>query len=492
MRKPLLALIALGSVSLGVAHAASLDDTRIPSVVVISVDDTDEPAGFSRLIDGLLAEGRRVALSGTLASLKRLRPSFAYVWPSTNTVVLDPAAGLGIFGFDAADDASRDRVLSLWPWEDDPLAAAFSRVPRAASDSVSRHVKFDVLATSPAAVCQSFGREMTTAMFKDVTPTSDQRAAFRKELRRWCQHGHLSVHLAEPAPLQIDTFATSDQARLTLASEWALIRSDDVATGTRYFFWNKTLGDGAGNGFTLGRDHEGRTDGEGGFEDVIDVAIHSGWGDVYPGDDTFAWPTASTFPLVGNVRLFRCDGPDDSRPSDCPVAPMVRNLYPTDSVDGSVNRASGESFAFGGEAAVVGSAVKDGLGVSVNFGLATILGTSTVSHSDMTMTSIRSNADRIFSRSTWWRPDVLAMVEWIRARRHEGSLAKASPLAGTVNPRYEILWELPANGNGGRTLPYHVFYELGVNACTQGCVCRLAGKPRVGWVDHVLVHIPAD
>lgn len=492
MRKYVLPLMALGWAPASASFAATIDETRLASVVILHVDDTDEPAGFSRLLDGFLSEGRRTVVTGDANVLQRLRPSYAYVWPSTNTVVLDPASGLGIFGFDATDDESRGRVLSLWPWNTDALSDTGTRVRRDTSGAVSRHVRFDVLATSPAGVCQNFAREMTTATFKDTVPTAEQRVAFRKELRRWCQHGHLSVHLAEPAQFHVESFAASEHARLTLASEWALIRSEDADTGATYFFWNKTLGDGAGNGFTLGRENEGYVDGAGGIEDIMDVAIHSGWGSVQPTDDTFTWPVNSTFPLAGNVRVFRCDGPDTSLPSDCPVAPTVRKLYPTDSIDGVVNRALGESFSFGGEASVGGSAVPDSVGVSANFGLSAVTTTATVAHSDATLTSTQSNADRVFSRSTWWRPDAEAILRWIKARAHSGSLAKATPLAATLNPRYEILWELPANGNAGRTLPYHVFYEMGINTCTRGCLCRLQGKPRVGWVDHVLIRIPED
>lgn len=384
-------------------------------------------------------------------------------------------------------------MISLWPWEPDALAAdASGKTRREAPQAVTRQVKFDVLATSSAGVCQGFAREMARGMFSGAVPTIEQKTAFRKEIRRWCQYGHLSMHLAEPAEFEVESFASSEHARLTLASEWALIRSEDIASGTRYFFWNKTLGDGAGTGFTLGPDNEGHADAEGGIDGVMDVAIHSGWGSVMPGDDTYTWPVNSTFPLAGNVRAFRCDGPDASLPSDCPVAPMVRKLYPTDSVDGSVNRASGESFSFGGEGAV-GGGRSQGIGsVSASFALAVSKTTATISHSDMTLTNVRSNADRVYSRSTWWRPDVPAMIEWIGARNHAGGLAKATPLAATVNPKYEILWELPAEGNAGRVLPYHVFYEMGINTCNHGCICRLQGKPRVGWVDHVLVRIPTD
>ncbi|MEX1826268.1 hypothetical protein [Luteibacter sp. CQ10] len=493
MRRYLASLAVLGITQAGVAAATSIDETSIPSVTILHADDGDEPAAFSRLLDGLLVDGKRTVVAGDARLLQRLRPSYAYVWPSTDTIVLDPASGLGIFGFNARDDASRANVISLWPWEPDTLSAdASARTRREAPPAVTRQVKFDVLATSPSGVCQGFAREMARGMFGDATPTTEQRAAFRTEVRRWCQHGHLSVHLAERAEFDIESFASSEHARLTLASEWALIRSEDIASGTRYFFWNKTLGDGAGTGFTLGRDNEGRADGAGGIDGIMDVAIHSGWGSVMPGDDTYTWPVNSTFPLLGNVQAFRCDGPDSSLPSDCPVGPVVLKLYPTDSVDGSVNRASGESFSFGGEAAV-GAALSQNAGsMSVSFALAVVKTTATVSHADMTLTSVRSNADRVYSRSTWWRPDVPAMIEWIRARDHSGSLAKATPLAATVNPRYEILWELPAEGNAGRVLPYHVFYEMGINTCTRGCVCRLQGKPRVGWVDHVLVRIPAD
>lgn len=92
-----------------------------------------------------------------------------------------------------------------------------------------------------------------------------------------------------------------------------------------------------------------------------------------------------------------------------------------------------------------------------------------------------------------------AIYRWINARGHVGSLAQATPLAATLNPQYEIVWELPLRGNEGRRLSYNMVYEAGWNTCFNGPNCAghvqpsdssIAPKARVGWKDRLKLTIP--
>ncbi len=117
----------------------------------------------------------------------------------------------------------------------------------------------------------------------------------------------------------------------------------------------------------------------------------------------------------------------------------------------------------------------------------------------MQLAQTRSNADTVFYRTTRWTPDVPAIYRWINSRNHRGNLAQATPLAATLNPHYEILWELPLKGNEGRRLAYHMVYEAGWNTCFNGPNCTthlwppdrtFAPKSRMFWKDSLRLKIP--
>jgi len=491
--------------------ALSVDEVSVPSVTILTVEATDTPDVVRGLLDRLVGEGGRIALAGSPDVLARMRPSFVRVWPETNTILLDAATGLGIFGLNSEDDAARKAALSRWPW-DDPLPAA-RRTPRAAAPRAAaplaaapregRHVDFRVLATSPSSVCRSFSREMLRVLFDGRLPSSEERHDFRREVRRWCQYGTLSLHRAEAPQFTIEPFASSDVPRLTLATEWALIRREDQTQGgtASYLLWAKTLGDGAGTGFT-------RRDGFHAFLDtsrnelryLMDVAIHSGWGSIEHRDVVTAWPLNSTFPATGDTHVFRCDAPRAFRPDDCPVSPVLRKLYPQDSSGGNVNVSFGESWAFGGEVKFSRSMDSEGKqGISMTFGFNLMRTEATSAGIDLPLVRVRSSAVNESYRSTWWTPDVPALFQWILARRYHGSLADVTALASTLNPRHEIVWEIPLTGNEGRQLPYHVVYEAGLNTCANGPACTsyqlsydptYRAKARVGWSDGMTVSLP--
>jgi hypothetical protein len=487
------------------AHAISVEQIDAPHVILLTVDETDDTASVRRRIRALVDEGHRTALTGTPAALARVQPAFARVWPTTNTIVLDPGVSLGISGFDAEDEGARRHTLQQWPWShdslDDPLPLEVRALP---TPEGGRHVEFSVMAESPSEVCRGFSRQMAATLFDDSVPTPEQRRAFRREVRRWCQYGNLSAHTAEPPQFTIEPFASTQDLLLTLVSEWALVRSEDPIDGRKasYLFWFKTMGEGAGTGF--GRRHG--TDAwydpvTGAIYGLMDVALHSGWGPIEGRDVVTAWPLNSSFPHTGNVHVFRCDAPEAFRPLDCPAALLLRKLFPGDSVDDRVNTSVGESFTIGGDAKISRSAGNDGkAATSFAFGLNMARATTRGTQVDLSLVHARSNADTRFYRSTWFLPDIPAIQRWTEAQNHTGSLAKATGLAATLNPRYEVIWEMPLAGNAGRTLPYHTVYEAGWNVCINGTHCfdyrrpPIAGLPRkarVGWSDSMVINLPS-
>jgi hypothetical protein len=489
------------------ATAMVQDDASVAGLTILTVNDNDDLVEVELKIEAWLDEGKRVALTGSSSMLGVLKPDRVYAWPATNTIVLDPGAGLGIFGFDATDAAHRVQVLNGWTWADreDVDESAVRGIRSVENPNRSFDVNFDLSAASPSSVCRAFRRKLATTLFGHRLPNRDEMRAFASEMRRWCQYGNVSVHLGESPQFTISPFRATDEPRLSLVSEWALLRNDDPInpSATTFLFWVKTVGDGAGSGFGRRDGTEGYFDAvRGGVRRLLDASIHSGWGPVEYDDVASAWPVNSSFPGTGKTKLFLCDEPDGQDLFGCPRRPRLRSLYPADSIDGVVTVSHAERFIVGGNAQAGFSVGASGtITPNINFTLNVVKATTDIAQSEMRLLQTRSNADSVFYRTTRWMPDIPAIYRWIKARGHNGSLAQATPLAATLNPQYEIVWELPLTGNKGRKLTYNMIYEAGWNTCFNGPNCAahaqppdntLSAKARVGWKDRVTLVIPYE
>jgi hypothetical protein len=500
VRSALLGLVAGGFCQSAMAMVE--DDTSVAGVSILTVDDNDDLVEVELKIEGWLDAGRRVALTGTSSMLDVLKPDRVYAWPTTNTIVLDPGAGLGIFGFDAADTSQRAQMLRAWPWVEQEDVGLRGREVRSV-DTTTRiyDVAFNLSAPSPSSICRTYRRKLARTLFSDRVPGADEVRAFDKQLRRWCQYGDLSVHAASSPQFTISPFLATDEPRLSLVAEWALLRNDDPLdpAGTTFFFWAETVGDGAGSGFGRLEGTDGYIDAiAGGVRRLLDASVHSGWGPVRYDNGSSAWPLDSSFPGTAKTGLFLCDMSGGQQLAGCPQQPRLRSLYPADSIDGLVIVSQGEQFLVGGMAQFGAS---PGADPAVSFNLNVVKGTANTAQSEMHLLQTHSNADTVFHRTTRWTPDLPAMYRWINARNHNGSLAHATPLAATLNPKYAIMWELPLRGNEGRNLSYNMIYEAGWNTCFNGPNCAnhthppdstLSAKARVGWRDRVRLTIPYD
>jgi hypothetical protein len=486
--------------------ALSHDNTSIAGVTILTLGEQDSRVEVESKIATWLGEGRRLAVTGPSSLLRILKPSGVYAWPASNTVVLDPGAGLGIFGFNATDDAHRLAVLRAWGWtepgEVDPAPRPVRSVaiPNRAID-----VTFDLSATTPSSVCRAFRRKMAGAVFGQRLPGRDEFLAFSGELRRWCQYGNLSVHVAAMPQFAIAPYRSTDEPRLSLVSEWVLLRNDDPIepAGTTFLFWAKTVGDGAGTGFGRRAGTEGYYDAShGGLRRLLDATIHSGWGPIEYDGITSAWPVDSSFPGTAKAKLLLCDEVGGQELFGCPRAPRLRTLYPADSIDGAVTVAQAERFIVGGNAQAGVSIDTTGkVTPNISFNLNMVQARTETAQAQMHLVQTRSNSDTVYHRRTRWTPDIPAIYRWIKARGHEGSLAQATPLAATLNPQYEVVWEFPLRGNEGRKLSYNIIYEAGWNTCFNGPNCAthmqppdrtLPAKARVGWKDRVTFSVPYD
>jgi hypothetical protein len=496
--------LALAVAACQAAAAVTRDETTVAGVTLFIVGEHEDLVGAGLEIEAALDDGKRVALTGSSARLGVLKPDDVYAWPTTNTVVLDPAAGMGIFGFNATDAVQRAALLKAWVWAE--RADVTEEPPRPIRGAEPRRrlldVNFDLSAASPSSVCRAFRRKMYSTVFGERIPAASEFRVFAREMRRWCQYGNLSVHAAAAPQFTIAPYRSTDEPRLSLVTEWALLRNSDPidASGTTFVFWAKTLGEGGGSGLGRRDGTHGHLSAEGGLRRLLDASIHSGWGPIEYDGVGSAWPIDSSFPGMEKTGLFVCDGPDGDELFGCPRRPRLKTLYPADSIDGVVTVSRAERFIVGGSAQAGVSIDTTGkVTPSMSFSLNLVQATTDTAQSIMRLAQTRSNTDARFYRTTRWTPDVPAIYRWINARDHVGSLVEATPLAGTLNPQYEIVWEVPLRGNEGRRLSYTMVYEAGWNTCFNGPNCAkhvqppdrtLPAKARVGWKDQIKLTIP--
>jgi hypothetical protein len=500
------ALAVLAAAGACESAAMTRDDTSVAGVTILTVADDDNRVEIESKIEAWLDDGKRVVLTGSPSLLRLLRPNGVYAWPGSNTIVLDPGSGLGIFGFDAIDAAQRLAVLRGWTWAEQAEVSEATRPVRSVDTSQrSFDVSFDLSAASPSSVCRAFRRKMAATLFRQALPTHDELRPFANELRRWCQYGNLSMHLAASPQFTIAPYRGTDEPRLSVTTEWALLRNDDPVepAGTTFLFWAKTVGEGGGSGFGRRAGTEGYFDANrGGLRRLLDASIHSGWGPIEYDGVASAWPVDSSFPGIAKTQLFLCDQTGGPDLFGCPQRPTLRSLYPADSIDGVVTVSRAERFIAGGNAQAGISIDSTGkLTPSMSFSLNLVQATTDTAQSEMRLVQTRTNADTTYYRTTRWTPDIPAIYRWINARDHHGNLAQATPLAATLNPQYEVVWEFPLRGNEGRRLSYNMVYEAGWDTCFNGPNCAtylqppdraIQAKARVGWKDRLRLTVPYD
>lgn len=501
MRKSVWVVAVAGLSVCKVAFGVTRDDQAVPGLPIIRVTASDTVKVVRALLLGMLDDGLPFGVIGEAAVLGGAMPNEVQAWPDTGAWIVDPREGLGVHAFSVISDEERLTAFAAWYHVHGAETAWPKRGNRVGLIHHGDHtVALEFVASTPATVCRSLSREMYYTLFGDATPTHAEMRAFRTEVRRWCQYGVFSQFSATPRGGVIEPFSDTKDALLSLTTEWAFIRNEDRVDRSRVVFslWMKTVGEGAGFGFTRRSGLEGTIDPEGTIHNIMDVAIHSGWGGLADPRTVTAWPLNSTFPGVGNTLVFECDGLDGHLRFDCPARPRLRRLYPQDSHGETVVASRTVKFDIVGNARV-SSGAQSGAAPKVTFGLDVMHGTTETSQVNLSLVHTFSNADTIYHRSTHWMPDITALRNWVASQGHTGNLMRATPLASTLNPRYEILWDIPLAGNEGRVIPYFMIYEVGWNTCDVRNRCAdarvrpgvdLPVKGRVAWVDGMSIRFP--
>lgn len=108
-----------------------------------------------------------------------------------------------------------------------------------------------------------------------------------------------SYQAAKPE-VSVPGWPSFDEPLLTIDTEWALVKSADhiKPANSNYYFWVKTIGEGAGNGFTRNAKDTSYFKNDAMYN-ILDTWIHSGWGTIYPKDNK-SWKE-------DEVALFECE-----------------------------------------------------------------------------------------------------------------------------------------------------------------------------------------
>jgi hypothetical protein len=419
-------------------------------------------------------------------------------------------SGLGIYGMPdmrgLPDATLREAVLSnlsLTPIEERANTARTASTPRpyASRDAITENINTTIRPTGPVTVCQNFSNAVYQALFKGATPTQAQRQAVAKEVARWCQYGKLTADYPSWG-FKVAPFDYTSIPKKNFDIEWALIRNENLLEPERstYLFWTKTSGEGAGSGFTRNsadqafwRDNVVRN--------LFDVGMHAGWGNSYPRyDPSWAQPGPGTGPgqhwPLADHRLFQCDLTPAVTYS-CPKGPRLLRLFPVDSFNDSVTVAFSTALALGGTATLTGGADVSGPSASAALALSATYTETQTATAQLSLTDVRTTATQTYSRSTRWRPNITAVWDWVRANRlsNGARIGNSTPLAATLNPSYDVLWEIPLRANAGKAFRYTIISEVGVNHCVRNTCSGYRQPPdrgippqrRIGWSDSVLL-----
>ncbi|WP_157660587.1 hypothetical protein [Burkholderia ubonensis] len=276
---------------------------------------------YKKLVNKSLRNAGTIVLKGERDVLLALKPDWLKVWPDSNTIVLISRMGARVYGVRDRGVRSARHIVEVIERQVRLARRLESSMPMVANDVLGRRKKravapvdgtkevaFSLHTSSPAETGTDFGNDLVKQAF-DRLLTKEDRRALSDEVARWCQSGTLSNYQAEIATSAVPRWLFTEQPKLSLLIDWALIRSEDklVPDNPKYLFWVKTVGQGAGTGF-IRSPYDTATFNNNIIHGLLDATIHVGWGNIFPykasswsypvGEDN--WPSAEP-------ALFGCN-----------------------------------------------------------------------------------------------------------------------------------------------------------------------------------------
>lgn len=502
----LLTAVALAGTCIGEASAGSVDELPVvtlagqrpdallerlprnrivkeipeqPHIFPLDLDavSPEDWSWYAEHVQTSLERGGIVILTGKAQAMAAVRPAWVQVWPEGQALVLNSRWGLQVDAINAGGDASvlvgvvGDQLARLGAAN--PPSSDFMHPPvrsGTASPAVGtrsadfdKQVQFTIKPVSPSETCTAYGNQITQAIPPPHTP--ELIAALRVQLMRRCQAGTLADIAPNEPPQKMGKWRYERRIKLNLLTEWALIRSDDLLLPerSRFYFWVKTVGEGAGSGFTRAiQDTASRADNI--VVGLSDMAIHIGWGRAnISGTAPWTYPRPPAYWSPEDPRLFACDYRLSGE--TCPVNPRLVKLFPSNSFNDTVTVSTATSLAFDG---TVSGTFESSTGKPViGLQLGVTKTESVTAAAAFKLTEIATGAVENYSRTTRWRPNVAAVWDYLAAGRVEGPFGSATPTASNLNPSYDVLWTLPVEGNEGKAFNFGIVFEAGWNTCVR-------------------------
>lgn len=469
--------------------------TSIPLISHILLLDLDAqvptPSIYRNMIEQTLGSNGVVVLRGTTEKLQQLKPSWIRVWPDTNVIVLSSHSGIGVHGMQLQNPEDLSPVLQLVAKQIrmskvDDKSQSMTRSTRsgtvqisakntgiaakAARPPMTKGIDAPISEKTPSNLCSAFGNEVYKTFFKDTVATKVERDAIALEVGKWCQYGTVNNYQAAPPERAVPGWPYFEKPLLTIDTEWALVKSLDYLkpVNSKYYLWVKTIGEGAGNGFTRNPIDTGYFKNNAMYN-ILDASIHSGWGITYP-QDKASW-------REDEVDLYECEFA--VRESRCPTSPKLIRLFPSDSFTNMVTVANATALKIGGTATLTGGITPTGPTASLAGQFVADYTTTSTNTATVNLMNTQTNANKKFFRSTRWKPDVAAIWDyWVARGKPDGPIGSATPLASTLNPQYDMLWSIPIAGNQGKFLPYNLVYEARWNYCVK-FLCTAINPPQL-------------
>ncbi|TDA48796.1 hypothetical protein [Burkholderia pyrrocinia] len=492
---------------------------RYTSSRVLLIDlDRVAPSRARAMLEQAPRVNQTWVLMGTVDKLRESRPSWALAWPDANAIGITSTPSLGIHGLSIAD-GDRENAMTRFMRDLVSRSTIQSNVNRpSAASSLAMHsakqaassrpkqISTALETSTPSLLCVELNNELYQRYFDDVTPSESTRMAFVQALSPSCQYGTLSTYTNVPSKSYVPGFEfapgvegrhIANQAKLSLQTEWMLVKSDNQITPSRsnYLFWVKTVNEGAGSGMTRDPSHRGALDSEGSVINILNPVIHSGWGPLANPSNASSWYSGD------RLNLFRCENAFDE---ECARQPMLLRLQPENSFDQTVTIANATAFNVG--ATITPNSSDTGL-PSFSTELTFSYTNTRTSSREAKLTQTQTYGNATYFRSTEWKPQWPAIKAWLNASGGRPQLLDtATPLASTLNPSYDILWQLPAAGNtGGIPKPYSIVYEARWQHCDRTQLQRGPGfcprrindrtgtslpwETRTYWKDTVTLHL---
>lgn len=472
---------------------ALFDDAKTRgALIMLHLQSGTDVEVAKRVVNRAMQNGIDLLLEGKSEWLRQLKPDDQTVWAGAELLfVSNRSERRGLYFLRLDPPQSLDKLMTLVSDTRTALSkerpSVYARsaqfaatTARTAPDSrVAQTWKINLptLTTqTPSEVCLTIRNELA----KVVPSDSLADVQINQLVGKVCQYGTVSDFSAQSGDRIVPGYGNvpvgSDLVSdllVNMREEWLYLVSADPyqPSGSRAYLWLRTLGEGAGTGFTrkgaVGRFYPL---GSASFiARIMHPVIHSGWGPMFL-DYQNTWKDGKPDMLFGCERDSSSFLPlGDGKQLACPVKPRLLSLFPSNSYSDSVDVASSQSWNISGTLTVGGGGRQGGVTGNASLALSGGYSNTKTESVSLSLQYTATNTDTVYYRSTEWQPNWKGMFSWHDATGID-SLVNATALAGTLNPNYSIVWQIPLVENAGRVLQFGSIYENRMQSCAASNV----------------------